>query len=89
MQAVPTTSARHGVKIGWIHQTFKSLLTDEITLREHRAAYEGITLLPRMLVDVSVRHMGRTALGQPVSMSVLIAPQRFKALHTRKEKSQQ
>jgi 4-hydroxymandelate oxidase len=28
---------------------------DEITLRENRAAYERITLLPRMTVDPSVR----------------------------------
>jgi hypothetical protein len=38
---------------------------DEITLRENRAAYERIALLPRMLVDVSERHMGTTALGEP------------------------
>jgi isopentenyl diphosphate isomerase/L-lactate dehydrogenase-like FMN-dependent dehydrogenase len=52
-------------------------------------AYERITLLPRMLVDVSERHMGTTALGESLSMPIiLIAPQHFKALHTRKEKSQ-
>ena len=62
---------------------------DEITLRENPVAYERITLLPRMLVDVSERHLGTTALGEPVSMPILIAPQRFKAWHTRKEKSQQ
>src|SRR4029077_4050275 len=33
-----------------------------------------ITLLPRMLVDVSVRHMSTTVLGEPVSMPILIAP---------------
>ena len=43
---------------------------DEITLRENRLAYERITLLPRMLVDVSERHMGTTALGEPVSMPI-------------------
>jgi FMN-dependent dehydrogenase len=32
---------------------------DEITLRENRLAYERITLLPRMLVDVSERHLAR------------------------------
>jgi 4-hydroxymandelate oxidase len=46
---------------------------DEITLRENRAAYERITLLPRMLVAVSVRHMGTTALREHVSMPILIA----------------
>jgi hypothetical protein len=34
--------------------------TDEITLRENRAAYERIALLPRMLIDVSARDMGAT-----------------------------
>jgi isopentenyl diphosphate isomerase/L-lactate dehydrogenase-like FMN-dependent dehydrogenase len=53
---------------------------DEITLRENRAAYEGITLLPRMLVDVSVRDMGTTVLGEPVSMPILIAPTSFQGL---------
>jgi 4-hydroxymandelate oxidase len=53
---------------------------DEITLRENHAAYERITLLPRMLVDVSERHMGTTALGQPVSMPILIAPTAFQGL---------
>jgi isopentenyl diphosphate isomerase/L-lactate dehydrogenase-like FMN-dependent dehydrogenase len=53
---------------------------DEITLRENRAAYERITLLPRMLVDVSVRDMGTTVLGEPVSMPILIAPTALPAL---------
>ncbi|MBV8969171.1 MAG: alpha-hydroxy-acid oxidizing protein [Verrucomicrobia bacterium] len=53
---------------------------DEITLRENRAAYERIALLPRMLVDVSVRHMGTTALGEHVSMPILIAPTSFQGL---------
>ena len=72
-----------------VYDYYASGANDEITLRENRLAYERITLLPRMLVDVSERHMGTTALGEPVSMPILIAPQRFKAWHTRKEKSQQ
>ena len=43
-------------------------------MRENRAAYERITLLPRMLVDVSVRDLSTTVLGEPVSMPILIAP---------------
>ena len=35
---------------------------------------ERITLLPRMLVDVSVRDISITVLGEPVSMPILIAP---------------
>jgi 4-hydroxymandelate oxidase len=53
---------------------------DEITLHENHAAYERITLLPRMLVDVSERHMNTTALGEPVSMPILIAPTAFQGL---------
>ena len=53
---------------------YASGANDEITLRENRVAYERIALLPRMLVDVSERHMGTTALGEPVSMPILIAP---------------
>jgi 4-hydroxymandelate oxidase len=53
---------------------------DEITLRENRMTYERITLLPRMLVDVSERHMDTTALGEPVSMPILIAPTAFQGL---------
>ena len=56
---------------------YASGANDEITLRENRVAYERITLLPRMLVDVSERHMGTTALGEPVSMPILIAPTSF------------
>src|SRR5271166_4261085 len=37
---------------------------DEITLRENQAAYERLALFPHMLVDVSVRDMGTTVLGQ-------------------------
>jgi 4-hydroxymandelate oxidase len=53
---------------------YASGANDEVTLRENRAAYERITLLPRMLVDVSVRDLGTTVLGEPVSMPILIAP---------------
>jgi isopentenyl diphosphate isomerase/L-lactate dehydrogenase-like FMN-dependent dehydrogenase len=53
---------------------------DELTLRENRAAYERITLLPRMLTDSSRRDMGTTALGEPVSMPILIAPTAFQGL---------
>lgn len=50
---------------------YASGANDEITLRENRMTYERIiTLLPRMLVDVSERRMGTTALGEPVSMPI-------------------
>ena len=53
---------------------------DEITLRDNRAAYERIALLPRVLVDVSVRHMGTTVLHEHVSMPILIALTSFQGL---------
>ena len=53
---------------------------DEITLRENRAAYERILLLPRVLVDVSVRDMSTTVLGERVSMPILIAPTALQGL---------
>jgi 4-hydroxymandelate oxidase len=59
---------------------YASGANDEVTLRENRAAYERITLLPRMLVDVSVRDMGTTVLGEPVSMPILIAPTAIRGL---------
>ena len=56
------------------HDYYASGANDEITLRENRAAHERITLLPRMLVDVSLRDLSTTVLGEPVSMPILIAP---------------
>jgi len=53
---------------------------DEITLHENRAAYVRMSLLPRVLVDVSERQMGTTALGEPVSMPIFIAPTAFQGL---------
>jgi hypothetical protein len=58
---------------------YASGANDEITLRENRAAYERITLLPRMLVDVSVTDMSTTVLGELVSMPILIAPTALQA----------
>jgi 4-hydroxymandelate oxidase len=53
---------------------------DEITLHENRVAYQRMTLLPRVLADVSERQMGTTALGEPVSMPIFIAPTAFQGL---------
>ncbi|MGA7879974.1 MAG: alpha-hydroxy acid oxidase [Terrimicrobiaceae bacterium] len=59
---------------------YASGANDEITLRENRAAYERIMLLPRVLVDVSVRDMSTTVLGERVSMPILIAPTALQGL---------
>ncbi len=47
---------------------------DEVTLRANRAAFEGLRLLPRVLVDASHRDLTTTILGTPVALPVLIAP---------------
>src|SRR5262245_35159601 len=53
---------------------------DEVTLRENRAAYDRLSLAYRVLVDVSRRDLTTSALGQPVSMPVLVAPTAFHRL---------
>jgi 4-hydroxymandelate oxidase len=59
---------------------YASGANDEITLRENRAAYERVKVLPRMLIDVSARDMSTTVLGEPVSMPILIAPMALQCL---------
>jgi 4-hydroxymandelate oxidase len=51
--------------------------TDEITLRDNRAAYDRIALHYRVLRDVSRRDASTTVLGADVSLPVLIAPTAF------------
>ena len=47
---------------------------DEITVRENRAAWDGIAVRFRTMVDVSVRDTSTTVLGTPISFPVLVAP---------------
>ncbi len=47
---------------------------DEITLAANRAAFQGIALRPRVLVNVRAISLATTLLGAPVSMPVGIAP---------------
>jgi len=47
---------------------------DEVTLRENRAAFERIRLLPRVLVDVSKIDTAADVLGRPSSLPLAIAP---------------
>jgi len=47
---------------------------DEVTLRENRAAFERVRLLPRVLVDVSRIQTAVDLLGKPSSMPLAIAP---------------
>lgn len=53
---------------------------DEVTLRDNRAAYERIKLLPRMLVDVSKRDLKVNILGESLQLPILIAPMAFQCL---------
>ena len=53
---------------------------DELTVQENQAAWRRVRLRPRMLVDVSVRDLSTTILGQPISMPVLTAPAAFQAM---------
>jgi L-lactate dehydrogenase (cytochrome) len=47
---------------------------DEVTIARNRSDFEQLTLLPRVLRDVSVVNLATTVLGQPVSLPVLAAP---------------
>src|SRR5688572_21323360 len=47
---------------------------DEVTLRENRAAFERVRLLPRVLVDVSKIQTEIELLGKPSSLPLAIAP---------------
>jgi len=53
---------------------------DEWTLRENRAAWDRVELLPRMLRGVDKRDPSTTVLGQKVSFPVLVAPMGFHGL---------
>ena len=47
---------------------------DEVTLRENRAAFERVRLLPKVLVDVSAVDLKTTILGETASLPLAIAP---------------
>lgn len=47
---------------------------DEVALRRNREALQELSLLPRVLVDVSKIDTATTVLGAPVAMPVLLAP---------------
>jgi (S)-mandelate dehydrogenase len=47
---------------------------DEVTLRENRAAFERVRLLPKVLVDVSRIDTSTDILGKPSALPLAIAP---------------
>ena len=53
---------------------------DEWTLRESRAAWSRIQLLPRMLRGVGTRDQRTSVLGTPISFPVLVPPMGFHGL---------
>ena len=48
--------------------------TDEITLRRTRAVFDAIMLRPRMMVDISLRDLRTTVLGQAIRFPILLDP---------------
>lgn len=53
---------------------------DEVTLRENRAAFDRLSLLPRVLVDISQRDYHTIVLGHPLAFPAMIAPAAFMGL---------
>lgn len=53
---------------------------DEETLRDNRAAWRRLNLLPRVLVDVSQVDTATTILGTPLKFPILLAPCAFHKL---------
>jgi (S)-mandelate dehydrogenase len=47
---------------------------DEVSLRQNRAAFERVRLLPKVLVDVSKVETGTELLGKPAALPLAIAP---------------
>lgn len=53
---------------------------DEWTVRENRAAWNRVQLLPRVLMDVQERNLQTTVVGTQVGFPVLVAPMGFHGL---------
>lgn len=54
--------------------------SEGMALRKNLEAFDGVQLVPRSLVDVSLRSIRTSLLGRPLSMPVLIAPTAFHRL---------
>jgi len=55
---------------------------DEVTLRENCAAFEHLSIMPHMLVDLTEFDMSTEILGEKISMPLIIAPTAFHGLAT-------
>src|SRR5258708_12863803 len=61
---------------------------DEVTLRENRAAFERVRLLPKVLVNVAADDMKTQLLGREATLSLSFAPPRaITSRHYRSELS--
>ena len=47
---------------------------DERTMRDNATAFDDWLLMPRVAVDVSNRHLGRSILGSPSAMPMMLSP---------------
>jgi (S)-2-hydroxy-acid oxidase len=56
------------------HDYYASGANDMITLRENRAAYSRLRIMPKVLIDVSKISVKTTILGDPVDSPICIAP---------------
>jgi 4-hydroxymandelate oxidase len=63
-----------------VHGYYAGGADDEETLRENRAAFGRIRLLPRVLRPVAHRSTETTLLGAPVATPVMVAPMAFQRL---------
>lgn len=72
--------AARGNLVGPAWDYYASGAEDEWTLRENRAAFGRISLHYRVLVDVRVRRLETTVLGERLSMPVIVAPTAFHRL---------
>ncbi len=59
---------------------YSSGADDEVTLREERAAFERLRLLPRVLQGVADADLRTTVLGASLGMLILVAPTALHAL---------
>ncbi|HEY9684975.1 MAG TPA: alpha-hydroxy acid oxidase [Oculatellaceae cyanobacterium] len=59
---------------------YSGFACDGVSLHQNRRAYEELTLLPHVLVDVSARDMSVQLFGSTLSMPVMIAPMAFQGL---------
>ncbi len=53
---------------------------DEISMKENRAAFARLALLPRVLIDVSTVDTSTRVLNQDISFPVMVAPTAFQTL---------